>query len=411
MSIGETYDPLGGHLLDPYPLYDRARDEEPVFYSPLLGAWVVTRYDDLVKVLRDPETYSSRSPFSKVLPLCAAAVEEFANAYPPAPDLTQSDGETHARLRPPLAEVLKPDRVALLEPYIREQAEALVDGFAADGEVEFMSRFAEPLPCRTIGRLCGIDYERMRLAYQWVVAFTALEAAPLTEAEQIEGARAGVRLQHMLGELARERYARPGADAISEIVALSTGTAGEQTGGERKLSFEDEVAVVPNLMQVVIAGHITTVPSLGMAMALLLSHPEQWARLCAEPALIPQAVEEILRYGSPASGLCRDTTRPTTLGGVDLPEGARVALRYSAANRDPARFERAAEFDVGRPPTRHVAFGLGVHYCVGAGLARKQLEIALETLTARLPGLRLARPVAFRPVLDVRHPEAVHLAW
>ncbi|MCG5217635.1 cytochrome P450 [Streptosporangium soli] len=404
MSIGEIYDPLGIHLLDPYPMYDRARDEEPLFYSPAVGAWVATRYDDLVQVLRDPETFSSAHPFADAVPLSEAAVRELQRGYPQYPDLIQSDGEVHSRLRAPIAQVLKADRVALLDPYIEEQAAELIDGFAADGEVEFMERYAVPLPCRTIGRLCGFDAEQSREAYSSLIAFTVLQAAYLTPDEEIEAARAGVRLQRLLGGMVRERHAHPRSDAISEVVALST-------DGSARLSPEDEGRIVANLVQLVIAGHITTVPLMGMAMVLLLTHREQWERLCATPALIPRAVEEILRYGTPASGLYRETTRETKLGGVDLPSGARVALRYTAANRDPARFDRAAEFDVAREPTRHLSFGRGVHYCVGAGLARRQLEITLETLTTRLPGLRLAEPVTYRPVLDLRHPEAVRLAW
>ncbi|GLW10174.1 hypothetical protein Misp01_53030 [Microtetraspora sp. NBRC 13810] len=404
MSIGETYDPLGSHLLDPYPLYDRARDEEPVFWSPAVGAWVVTRYEDLLKVLRDPETYSSVNPFTRALPIGEEAVAELGKGYPHHPDLIQSDGETHARLRAPIAEVLKADRVAALEPYIRERAEELVEGFAGDGAVEFMERYAVPLPCSTIGRLCGYDDERAKVAYSSLLAFTTLQSTHLTPEEEVEAARSGVRLQRLLGELVRERHANPGTDAISTVVRLSS-------DGGKPLEYADEAAIVANLVQLMIAGHITTVPLLGMAMVLLLTHREQWERLCADPALIPGAAEEILRYGTPASGLYRDTTRAATLGGVGLPEGARVVLRFNAANRDPARFERAAAFDVERKPGRHLAFGWGVHYCVGAGLARRQLEITLETLTARLPGLRLTAPVTFRPVHDLRHPEAVHLAW
>jgi cytochrome P450 len=404
MSIGEIYDPLGVHLLDPYPLYDRAREEEPVFYSPALEAWVITRYDDLLKVLRDSKTYSSVNPFAQVFPLCEAAVKEFANGYPHAPDLIQSDGELHARLRAPIAEALKADRVALLEPYIREQAAELVEGFAADGEVEFMERYATPLPCRTIAKLCGYDEEQSRVVYDSVAKFALLGSTFQTEEEQVESVRAGVRLQHLLGELVRERHARPETDAISEVVKSSVASP-------ERLTFEEEAGIVTNLVQLVIAAHITTVPLMGMAMGLLLSDREQWERLCADPTLIPKAVEEILRFGTSASGLYRDTTVDTTLGGVDLPKGSRVALRYTAANRDPARYERAGEFDITREPSRHLAFGWGVHYCLGAGLARMQMEITLETLTARLPGLSLAAPVMLRPVTDVRHPEDVRLTW
>lgn len=403
MSIGDSYDPIGIHLLDPYPLYERARREEPVFYSPVLQAWVVTRYDDVVTVLRDPETYSSADPFTRVVEVSQAAQRELMAGYPPFPDLIQSDGELHAWLRAPIAAVLKPDRVKALEPYVREQARTLVEGFAADGEVEFMRSYAEPLPRRTIGRLCGLDEEQSRAVYDAMSAFVLLGSVHMTQEEEVEAARAGVRLQRMLGELVRERYARPGPDAISEI------TAYHAEGGE--LTYAREAQTVANLMQLVIAGHITTVPMLGNAVTLLLTHREQWERLCADPTLIPGAVEELLRYGTPASGLYRDTTRDTELGGVRLPKGSRVVLRYNSANRDQAHFHQAETFDITRKPSRHLSFGLGTHYCLGAPLARKTLAITLETLTTRLPGLRLASPVDLRPIYDIRHPIAVHLIW
>ncbi|RBQ19268.1 cytochrome P450 [Spongiactinospora rosea] len=404
MTVGETYDPLGAHLRDPYPVYDRARHEEPVFFSPVMGAWVVTRYDDVVTVLRDPVLYSSSAPFTDAVPLREATLAELAKGYPPQPDLIQSDGETHARLRAPIADVLKADRVAALEPFVREQAAGLVASFADAGRVEFMAHYAVPLPCRTIGRLCGLDPEQARLVYEWLDGFIILRSAHLTEEQELAGARGFVRLQELIGSLVRERRAKPGEDAFSEVVAASV-------PGEEPLSYEDEAQVVANLFQLVVAGHITTVPLGGMAMALLLSHREQWERLCADPSLIPGAVEEILRYGTPASGLYREVTAPTELGGVALPAGSRVLLRYNAANRDPGKFPHAAEFDIARERNRHLAFGRGVHFCAGAALARMQLRVTLETLTTKLPGLRLAEPISYRPVHDVRHPEAVHLVW
>ncbi|MDF5757061.1 cytochrome P450 [Spongiactinospora sp. TRM90649] len=404
MSVGELYDPLGAHLRDPYPVYDRARREEPVFYSPVMGAWVVTRYSDVADVLRDPVLYSSADPFTHAIPLREATLAELGRGYPVRPDLIQSDGELHARLRAPIAEVLKPDRVAALEPFVRAQAAELVDSFAADGRVEFMERYAVPLPCRTIGRLCGFDAAQARLAYESLDAFIVLGATHLEPERELDAARGWVELQELIGRLVRERRAEPGDDAISEVVAASV-------PGTGPLSYEDEAQVVANLIQLVIAGHITTVPLSGMAIAELLTHEDQWRRLCADPDLIPAAVEEILRYGTPASGLYRVTTAPTELGGVALPEGDRVLLRYTSANRDPARFERAAEFDVGRRPNRHLSFGRGTHFCVGAGLARMQMRVTLETLTSRLPGMRLAEPITYVPVLDLRRPEAVHLVW
>ncbi|GAA5066223.1 hypothetical protein HNP84_001179 [Thermocatellispora tengchongensis] len=407
MPIGATYDPLGEHLQDPYPFYERARAETPVFYSPLLESWVVTRHDDLTTVLRDPETYSSARALPVVLPVAEEALAVVAKGRPQLPDVVQSDGEAHARMRAPLAAALRPDRVAAMEPALRERAVALAAAVReGGGRAELMTAYAIPLTQAAIGLLCGFDEELAVRTYSLMDSLVRLGSQRQTEPEQMASAEAGAELAAVVARLLRERRAAPGDDAFSLVAA-------SMAEGDRPLTPLEEAEAVGNLMQLVIAGQVTTAPLLGGAVALLLGERggEEWRRIAADRSLVPAAVEELVRLVAPASGLYRETTRPVTLGGVDLPEGARLVLRYNAACRDPAKYDRPHELDLGRSPNRHLAFGRGPHYCVGAPLARLQLTITLEVLPDALPGLRLAAPVALRPTLDVRHPEAVHVAW
>jgi cytochrome P450 len=405
-SLGAAYDPLGAHLQDPYEFYALARREGPVFFSSELHAWVVTRYDDVLDVLRHPEEFSSRNALPRVYPPAPATLEVLRQGYPPAPSVTDSDGELHARLRAALAPMFTAEQIRRLEPFIREQATELLDAFAGDGRVEFRARYADPLPRRVIMRLCGIDSADEDPVAQGTEGLVAFAATPLSPERQAAAASHFVALQHLAGSYVRTRRAEPQEDLTSRMVqALVPGT--------EPLTFEQETQAVSNLMEILIAGQITTGPLLAGGLWHLLAHPDQWERLCAQPALLPQAVEEICRYDAAASGMCRQTTREVTLGGAQIPADATIVLRFNAANRDPACVDEPDRFEVTRPPARHLTFGFGLHYCLGAGLARTELAVTLELLTRRLPGLRLddSRPVAVRAVQHLRGPDTLQLSW
>jgi cytochrome P450 len=403
-SVSERYDPLGEHLRDPYPFYRLAQETEPVFYSSLHRSWVVTRYEDVMHVLRHPEVFSSRNALPRVLPIQPAAMEELHKGYPPRPTATDSDGELHQRLRAPLAAVVSPERVAELEPFIREQAERLVDGFAADGSAELMAAYAYKLPARVIAELAALSEEDSEVTRDGVDGLTVMTGTPLDEVEQAAAARRFVAMQHLAGRLVRERRGGDGRDAVTVIATM-------MAPGDQPLDFDQEAQVVNNVIQLFIAGHITTGPMLGNAFWRLLADRDRWVRLCEEPELIPRAVEELLRLETSATGLFRITNQEVTLGGLTLPKDAPMLLRFGAANRDGAQFDRPDEYDPTRQPNRHVAFGYGAHFCVGAPLARAQLRTTLEACTRRLPGLRLTGPVTVRPILDLRGPLDLQATW
>jgi cytochrome P450 len=406
-SLGEVYDPLGAHLQDPYPFYARARRDEPVFFSPVVGAWILTRYDDVRQVLRAPEVFSSARklrPLAPLPPTVAAVLREGYQLDPPG--LMLSDGPGHRRLRAPVAHALSPARVDAAEPFIRRRAEELVDALAGDRHVELMSRYANLLPLNVISHLCDLAPEDEPVAFAGSYRASRVFFVRLPEPEQVAAARDSVAFQRLCGSYVRIRHADPGDDLVSELV-----TAVAPGGGPLPLPLETQLA--RTLMTVILAGHVTTAGLIGAAVRHLLANREQWELLCQRPALIPQAVEEAARYDTPTHAFLRLARHEVTVGGIRLPAGSEVLAVFAAANRDPALCKRPEEFDITRPPTRHLAFGAGPHACVGALLGRRQAEVTLEVLTRRLPNLRLVPDQDFKVQGDlvVRSLSALRLAW
>jgi cytochrome P450 len=409
-SLGDLYDPLGSHLDDPYPFYARARRAERLFFSPVLNTWVVTRLADVQKVLRDADTYSSANALRPFSPPSPEVYAELAKEHAPvvATYITMN-GAAHRRLRGPSAAGFSPERVVAAEPYITERATDLIDAFAKAGRADFMACYANRLPVDVICHLVGFPPEEATM-----VGDESRRAASLamghrfgSDDEQLEAARSWIRFQRLIARHVNDRRAAPRDDLISKLIAAHAPDAGP-------LTAEQEMTLVGLVRGVTLPGHITTSALLGNGLLRLLSHPEQWRLLCQQPDLAPNAVEEIARYDTPTHIFLRVTTRDTELAEQHLPAGAEVALWLAAANRDETAFDRAEEFDITRPAqSQHVVFGHGAHYCLGAGLARRQIEISLRVLTARLPGMRLApdQQIRFRRSLSHRGPLSLQVEW
>lgn len=406
-ELAESYDPLGRHLDDPYAFYAEARHHQPVFHSPRLDAWVVTRFRDVDAILRDPATFSSAHSLRPVRALFPPTLAVLAGGYPPKPDHITSDGDAHRRYRRPYARHLtEPGRVKGLEPGIRVRADALVDRFIDTRHADLVSHFTSPLPVATAAALFGLEPGDAAAAKQGSEALFSLGSADLTEEDEQVAARAVVAFQHLLADRVRGKRAAPAGDLISDVTAALA-------PGDEPLTFDQEAELVGTLASTFGASHITTTDTIGNALRLLLAHPGQWALLRGRLELVPGAVEEVLRYESPGPTLFRRTTRPATVAGVNVPAGADVLLVFASANRDEDRYPDAARFDVTRTPTRHFGFGAGVHTCVGAGPARAMAKIALQTLLERLPGLagENERSFSLRRSINVRGPLSLELRW
>ena len=404
--MGENYEELDALQRDPYPVYARARRQVGLTYVSQLGAWLVARDADAREVLRRPEDFSSANTITPDIPPTPAVLAELSTGLGGSPTVVTSDGAAHLRYRTPLTRGLSATRVAAVVPFIEERAAALVESFAADGRVELMSRYAKQLPGEVIGRLLGLDPHDVPMAVRGSYRIEELLFRPLPPDEQVRAAGDVVALQHLLDGYARRRRDSSGEDLCSELVrALAP--------GEAELTLEQRRELVSNLQNLLIAGHLTTTALIGTSVLHLLRHRQQWELLCAHPELVPAAVEEAARYDTAVQGFRRVTTRPVTLAGTDLPAGTAVFVAFGSANRDEASCDRPDSFDITRAPGRHLAFGHGVHACPGAQLAREQLRITLETLTRRLPGLRLApdHPVTMLPTLIHRSPQQLVLTW
>lgn len=401
MALGDLYDPLGTHLDDPFSFYARARESEPLFYSPAIDAWVVTRLDDVRKVLRDGKTYSSANALKPFRPFNDEVLAELAKGYPPRAMFITMDGEEHRRLRTPATAGLSAERVAAVEPFITERATALLPELSGE-HVDFMAAYANRLPVDVICHLVGFPLSESQALGDDSRAAASLSMGHRFKrpGEELDAARAWVRFQRQIARQINEHRREPRDDIIGDLLKA-------YAPGDGPLTPTQEADLVGLVFSVALPGHITTSALLGNGLLRLLN-TGQWKLLCERPDLVPNAVEEILRYDSPTHVFLRVTTRETTLAGHTLPPGTELAVWL--VNRDETAPSHPNEFDITRPvQPGHIAFGHGAHFCPGAALARRQAEISLRLLTQRYPSLRLTpgQQIQYRPSLDHHGPDTL----
>lgn len=399
ITLGATFDPLAEN---PYPFYRQARQEEPIVYCPPLDAWLVTGYRDIQSILLQPEVFSSRDTLTSPVTFYPATLAELIQGYLPVPIVLNSDGLEHTHFRVPLTKAFAPARIRAMEPFVREVASRLIDSFIEQGQVDIISRFAYPLALEVVLNLLGIpsrDIEQTRI---WSQDWLMLMSVQLKEDHQAACARNTVAFQKYLAELIVQQRAAPQEDLISSLLAYAS--------GEEELT---ETELVITLQGLILAGHESTTNMIGTGLLLLLEHSDQWQALCANPALLPQTVEEILRYDAPIQMFARTTTCAVTINGVTLPEDASLLLLYGSGNRDEMAFPQADEFHIQRTLNHHLAFGHGVHFCVGAALARLEGRVAFEVMCQRLPDLSLVpgQQLTHIPTLLFRGYEHLEVAW
>jgi cytochrome P450 len=399
-TIITAFDPFAEN---PYPFYARARREEPITFSPDLNAWIVTRYKDIQKILLQPEIFSSRNTLTSPVTFYPRTLEELVKGYLPVPMVLNSDGADHTRFRVPLTKAFAPARIRRLEPFVQEAAHRLIDAFIHDQQADMISQFAYPLALEVVLTLLGIPKKDIEQTRKWSHDWLMLMSVQLDEEQQVANAQSTVAFQHYLADLIAERRNVPQDDLISTL-PLSTAP------GVEPLTKNELVILLQGL---ILAGHESTTNMIGTGTLLLLEHREHWQVLCEHPEYIPQAVEEILRFDAPIQMFARETTREVTIGGVTLPEEAQMLLIYGSGNRDETVFANADEFQLRRAPNHHLAFGHGVHFCVGAALARLEGRIAFEVLCQRLPQLRLVpgQVLTHIPTLLFRGYERLAVEW
>lgn len=388
LSLYHLLDPAV--LADPYPLYARLREEAPVAWDPYLHCWIVTRYDDVMTVLKEFSADRTPSPeFMRQLGL--GEIEPLAAVM--ARQMLFLDAPAHTHLRKLCSTAFTPRRVEVLEDEIARIADELIDRVAARGTMDVVKDFAEPLPAIVTAHLLGMPRED----HQQLKAWSADFAEMLGNFQHNPGGVLRVlkslsdMTSYFRGAIHEEH--RPLADGLVKSLIEA------EVDGER-LS-EDEV--IANIVVTMVGGQETTTNLIGNGMLTLLRHPAKMAELKARPEIMDSAVEELLRYETPSQHTGRICHADTLLGGHVIPKGAAVMAVMAAANRDPRRFDAPDELNFERQNNRHLAFGWAAHFCFGAPLARMEGRIAFRSLLDRLPGLALTgEKLAWRENLGLR---------
>jgi cytochrome P450 len=362
----------------PYPFFERVRNEAPVHQTPL-GFWLVSRYDDVMAVVRDTERFSSNMRNSFTAPPPSDELRAIqAEAYPSVNTLLTNDPPSHTQFRALVNKAFTPKRVAQLEGEIRQIATDLIDRWIDAGRVELVSEFAVGLPLTVIADALGVDRADMPAFKRWSDDSVAPLSGLLSPERQLECARSRVEMQRYMAERCRERETDPRDDLLSDLVQARFDT-GERAG--EQLSMPELLNVIEQLL---VAGNETTTKLIAAGMLALIEHPAQMAAVLADRSLIANLVEEALRYESPVQMLPRVAKVDVEVGGVAVPAGSILMMMYGCANRDDAKYPGAAAFDVMRGNARtHLAFGQGPHFCPGAALARSEARIAFELLFER----------------------------
>lgn len=379
-------------LVDPYPTYAELRRSDPVHWHEPFGAWVLTRYDDVVAATHDPRLRSDR----------ACGMGERAGRPELQPlfevigaQMNITNPERHHRLRALVAKVFTPRAVDALRPAVEAMVGELLDRLPEQGRFDVIADLAFPLPARVIARLLGLDTGELEQLKRWSDDFSAIFGTD-PSAVSAEQYQLALQSTHELTAFFRaefdRRRASPGDDLLSLLVHA-------EVDGDRL----SETELIANANLLLAAGHETTTHLIGNGLLALLRHPDQLQLLLDDPSLIPGAIEEFLRYDGTVQFMYREAGEDLTIGGRSIRKGQLVYLMFAAANRDPARFPDPDRLDVRRRPDVHLAFGHGPHVCLGAALARMEAQVAFTALLRRCSRLRLtAEPLEYQDNLELR---------
>lgn len=373
-------------LKRPWGLNKRLRDDAPVFQDPGSGIFFISRYEDVVKMAMDPATFSSkmlqptRAMDGSKDPELSAILAE---GYPQVPTMLTQDPPLQRRYRKFVDGAFSPSSLRALEPFIEATANALIDDFIEAGRCDFLSDFGVPLPLRVIVSQLGAPMEDLALFRKWTEAFIGNLSQQLDREGVRAAARDIVEFQHYFAARIEERRAAPEDDILSKVVNASI-------DGEQPLSIEECLSMIG---QILVAGNETTSGSITEGILLLIENPDQYALLKSDPSpeMISNFVEEVLRFSSPSSNMFRRAVKEVEWHGVTIPKDAILFARFASANQDERRFPDPERFDITRPNLKEqVAFGKGVHHCLGAALSRREMNIGFKVIFERLTNFRLA---------------------
>ncbi|WP_088146309.1 cytochrome P450/oxidoreductase [Achromobacter denitrificans] len=400
------FDPFGdGYQQDP-PEYVRwAREQEPVFYSPKLGYWVVTRYDDIKAVFRDNHTFSPSIALEKITPTGPEANAVLATyGYAMNRTLVNEDEPAHMPRRRALMDPFTPEALKHHEPMVRRLTREYVDRFIDDGRADLVDQMLWEVPLTVALHFLGVPEEDMDRLREYSIAHTVNTWGRPKPEEQVAVAHAVGNFWQLAGKILDKMRQDPDAPGWM------------QYGIRKQKDYPDVVTdsyLHSMMMAGIVAAHETTANASANAIKLLLQHPDAWRELCEDPGLLPNAVEECLRHNGSVAAWRRLATRDTEIAGVPIPAGAKLLIVSSSANHDERHFADADFFDIRREnASDQLTFGYGAHQCMGKNLARMEMQIFLEELTRRLPHLRLAEQrFTYVPNTSFRGPEHLWVEW
>jgi len=403
--LGIQEDLLGPEAIaDPYTYYGRLREEDPLHWNPLYATWVLTRYADVVWALRHPEVFSSeiflRDPHPPLPPILETDQALYAfNTHFLSHWFLRRDTPDHLRMRRVVHAHFNPKYIAgRFRPLVQEVIQALLAEVEDQGHMEVLQDFAAPLPVLVIAQWLGLPQQDREFIRQLSRHLLALDQENPDRNQAVH--HAITTLVDYITPLVEERLTSPRDDLLSVLAA------GEKDGS---LSRDE---VLGNTLLLLVAGHQTTINLIGNGILALLRHPGHWTQLQREATGIPRATEEVLRYDAPVKRAPRIAAADVELHGQTIRQGERVLLVLSAANRDPRQFADPDTFDITRDPNPHVAFGGGIHHCLGANLARVEGQEAFRAITQRFAPFRVApERLEYQTLLSLRGLKALEVSW
>jgi cytochrome P450 len=393
----DPWDPM--FVADPYPALARLRSQAPVAYDERTNQWLVSRHADVNAALRDRRLGRRYTH--------VATHEEWGRTPPPADQaafwdlldvqLIDMEPPDHTRLRRLVTKAFTPRTVEQLRPRIEDIVGAVVDHARSLGDFDLIADLLELVPVTVIAELLGIPEDDRHLLRPWSADMTLMFELNPSPEMQHRATEASAAFEAYLRDLVRERRRRPGTDLISELTGVM------EAGGDRLT--EDEL--IGTAVLLLNAGHEASVNGAANSWWALFRHPEKLAALRADPSLVPTAIEELLRFDTPAPMFERWVLEDIEIGGVAIPRGEELALQFASANRDPAVFDRPDEIVLDRSPNPYLSFGAGIHYCLGAPLAKVEFDILFRRMLSDLPTLRLVREPHWKPRFILRGLDAL----